>query len=149
MSDLPNVDVVYYNKTNLKSNSSIYNPSHKQNYSPTDICYLQQTKSDVYNQNGENVGIFNVLNTLNIDVKHGINTGLVSVKTDKGIVTFINTYDIGTSTEPYIPDIIQFMRAVYASGIYIKNGLDVYVKVLRLNIPGDINETRKIEIFYH
>lgn len=135
--------------TSIIFQKSIYYPDYKENNSLTDISYLQQTKSDVYNQDGKNVGIFNVLNTLNVDINYGINTGLVSVKTDKGIVTFINTYDVGRSTEPYIPDIIQFMKAVYASGRYIKNGLDVYVKLSKLNIPSDINETRKLEIFYH
>ena len=146
MSDLPNIDVVYYTKENLQSNSSLYNPEFKQNNSPTDLCFLQQTKADLYNQSGENVGVFHVLNSFNLDTNYGVNTGLVSLQTDKGIVTFINTYDIGKSTDPYIPDITQFVKAVFASGIYVKNGLDVYVKIRRFNDP---EETRKIEIFYN
>jgi len=40
------------------------------------------------------------------------------------------------------------MRAIYASGRYIKNEIDVYVKITILNIHGNINKKRKLEIFY-
>lgn len=146
MSDLKNVDVVYYSRDELIANSSLYYPDKKENNSIFDICFLQQVKANLYNQTGENVGIFNALNTFNSDNDYKINTGTVSLKTDKGIVTFINTYSVDTSTEPYFPNIVEFMKAVYASGIYSKNGLDVYVKLTRFD---DEKLTRKIEIFYN
>ena len=145
MSNLKNIDVVYYSRDELIKNSNIYYPDKKENNSIFDIYFLQQVKADLYNQTGENVGIFNALNAFNSDNDYKINTGIVSIKTDKGIVTFINTYDVDKSTEPYLPNIVGFMKAVYVSGIYSKNGIDVYVKITRFD---DTKLTRKIEIFY-
>jgi hypothetical protein len=146
MSNLPNIDVVYYSKTDLASNSSLYYPNKKDNNSILDICYLQQVKANLYNQSGNNIGIIQILNNFRSDDFDGLNTGFVNLKTPNGIITFINTYGVGSSTEPYIPNIIEFMKAVYVSGVYAKNGLEVYIKLTRLNDP---NLTRKLEIFYN
>ena len=142
---MPDIDVLYYTKKDLLQKSNIYYPSKKESNDPLDISYLQQVNADTYNQNGIKVGIFEALNSFRSYSEGGINTGTIVVKTDKGIVTFINSYDVGNSTEPYIPQIELFTKAVFVSGLYAKNGLDVYIKIIRFN---DINLTRKIEIFY-
>lgn len=47
MSDLKNVDVVYYSRDELIANSSIYYPDKKENNSIFDICFLQQVKANL------------------------------------------------------------------------------------------------------
>lgn len=46
MTDLKNVDVVYYSLDDLIANSSIYLPDKKENNSIFDICFLQQVKQN-------------------------------------------------------------------------------------------------------
>ena len=103
-------------------------------------------KATLYNQTGNNIDVIQILNNFRSDDFNGLNTGFVNLKTPDGIITFINTYDVGSSTEPYIPNITEFMKAVYVSELYSKNGLDVYIKLTILNDP---NLTRKLEIFYN
>jgi hypothetical protein len=96
-------------------------------------------------KDSKNVGVFHALNNFRSDNNDGINTGQVTIKTDKGIINFVNAYDIGSTLEPYLPDISILTKAIYVSDLYASNGLDVYVKITRLN---DSNFTRKVEIFY-
>jgi hypothetical protein len=140
-----NVEILYYSRAELLLNASLYYPSTKENSDPTDICYLQQVKSNAYNQDGVKIGVFQALNSFRSDNNDGINTGQVTIKTDKGIITFINAYDVGTSINPFLPSITIFVKATYVSGLYASNGLDVYIKIIRFDDP---NLTRKIEIFY-
>ena len=85
------------------------------------------------------------MNCFNTIKKEGLNTGIVSLKTKDGILSWINVYDTGETIQHYLPDIVLFAKVIFASGIYLKNGLDVFVKITRFN---DENLTRKIEIFY-
>jgi hypothetical protein len=143
MSNLPNIDVVYYSKTELESNSALYYPNEKDNNSILDICYLEQVKGTLYDQSGNNIGVIEILNNFRSGEFDGLNTGFINIKTQNGILTFLNTYDDSQSIEP---NITEFMKAIYVSGEYAKNGLDVYVKLIRFNDP---NLIRKLEIFYN
>ena len=70
---------------------------------------------------------------------------MVTLKTSKGIISFIDSYDVGPSIEPYIPNIVSFSKAIFVSGLYVQNRFDVYIKIIRFDDP---NLTRKLEIFY-
>lgn len=140
------IDVFYYTRKELVENSSIYYPSKKDNNEISDISYLQQVKSNLYSQEGKKLGVFLALNNFRSDDSDAINTGIVTIKTDEGIISWINTYNLGDVTTPYLPNVILFTRALFVSGIYAKNGLDVYVKVFTFD---DDIFTRKIEIFYN
>jgi hypothetical protein len=139
------LDVLYYSGKELLQNSSIYYPSTKENNGPLDICFLDQVKADVYNQCGVKVGVFQALNSFRIDDNDGINTGFVTVKTDKGIFSCTEAYDAATSIEPCLPLQSLFTKVTFVSGIYAQYGLDVFIKIIRFN---DCNQTRKIEIYY-
>ena len=142
---MPNIDVLYYSRTDLVNNSSIYYPDKKQNNDSLDISYLQQVKANTYNQDGIRDGVFLALNNFRSNDLDGVNNGNITLKTSKGIISFIDSYDVGPSTEPYIPNIVSFSKAIFVSGLYAQNGLDVYIKIIRFDDP---NLTRKIEIFY-
>ena len=139
------LDIVYYNQTELLGNQAIYYPSHKENDDKLDRCYLQQVKADLYSQEGIKVGVFLALNNYRSDDNHGINTGNVTIKTDKGILSWINAYDVGSSLDPFLKTEPIITKAIYVKGDYLSNGLDVYIKIIRFNDP---NLTRKIEILY-
>lgn len=139
------MEILYYSRTELLLNASLYYPSTKEDNDPLDISYLQQVKTNVYNENGIKVGVFQALNSFQSNNNSGINTGNVTIKTDKGIITFVNAYDVGESINPFLPSISIFTKATYVSGLYASNGLDVYIKIIRFDDP---NLTRKIEIFY-
>ena len=62
-------------------------------------------KTTLYNQTGNNIGVIQILNNFRSDDFNGLNIGFVNLKTPNGIITFINTYDVGSSTEPYIQNI--------------------------------------------
>jgi len=141
-----NIEVLYYFKLDILSNSSIYYPDKKENNDIFDICYLQQVKAKTYSQDGSDVGVIQILNSFGSDDKDGINTGIITLKTKNGIISWTNAYDVGTSIEPFVPaDLIIFTKATFVSGIYAMNGLDVYIKIFRFD---DSKLTRKIEIFY-
>ena len=128
------------------SNSSIYYPDKKENNDLLDIGYLQQVKAKTYSQDGSDVGVIQILNSFGSDDKDGINTGILTLKTKNGIISWMNSYDVGTSIEPFVPgDLIIFTKATFVSGIYAKSGLDIYIKIFRFD---DSKLTRKIEIFY-
>jgi hypothetical protein len=140
-----NIDVLYYSRNELVNNASIYYPNQKQNNNPLDISYLEQVKSNIYTQDGVKDGVFLALNNFRADDLDGVNNGNITLKTSKGIISFIDSYDVGNSVQPYIPKIITFSKAIFVSGLYAQNGLDVYIKIIRFD---DQNLTRKIEIFY-
>lgn len=139
-----NLAVFYYNKTELVSNSSIYFPTKKENPDPLDICYLNQVKANLYNECGEKVGVFQALNSFRSNDQDGINTGIVTIKTNDGIISWINAYDIGSSSEPFLNTSL-FTKSTFVSGLYSESGLDVYIKIINFN---DVDFTRKIEVFY-
>lgn len=139
------IDVLYYSGNELLQNSSIYYPSKKENNDPLDICFLDQVKADVYNQCGVKVGVFQALNSFRSDDNDGINTGFVTVKTDKGIFSCTEAYDVGNSVQPFLPVESLLTKVTFVSGVYAIDGLDVFVKIIRFN---DCNKTRKIEIYY-
>ena len=120
------IDVFYYTRKELVENSSIYYPSKKDNNEISDISYLQQVKSNLYSQEGKKLGVFLALNNFRSNNLHGINTGIVTIKTDEGIISWMNTYNLGDVTTPYLPNAVLFTRALFVSGIYAKNRLDVY-----------------------
>lgn len=139
------LDIVYYNQSDLLENQAIYYPSHKENDDKLDKCYLQQVKADLYSQDGIKVGVFLALNNYQSDSYDGINTGNVTIKTTKGILSWINAYDVGISLDPFLKTSPIITKALYVEGDYLLNGLDVYIKIIRFN---DQKFTRKIEILY-
>ena len=142
---MKSIDVFYYSRTDLINNSSIYYPNNKTNVDPLDISYLNQVKANLYNESGTKVGVFHALNSFRSDDNDGINTGIVTITTNNGIISWIDAYDVKTSLKPFLPTDPLFMKCTFVSGLYSVNGLDVYIKIIVFN---DINGTRKIEVFY-
>jgi hypothetical protein len=142
---MSNLDILYYSKTELLKNRATYYPSHKENNDILDICYLQQVKAPLYSQEGNNVGIFQAFSIFNIDSNYGITTGTVTIQTDKGILSFIDAFDITINNEPFISNEPIITKALFIQGKYLSNGLDVYIKIIKFNDP---DETRKIEVLY-
>jgi hypothetical protein len=148
MNIIKKIDVLYYSRKELIKNSSIYYPSKKENSDPLDISYLEQVKADAYNECDSKVGVVLALNNFRRNISDdSTNTGIVTIKTDKGIISYINAYSVGTNVIPYLRDgSILFTKALYVSGEYANNGInDVYIKIIGFK---DIQDLRKIEIFY-
>jgi hypothetical protein len=140
------LEILYYSRNQLVDNQSIYNPSSKNNPDKLDICFLEQVKSDLYSEEGLLVGVFQALNSYRTDARDGINTGMVTIKTNKGLISWINSYDVGTSDKPFLRKTDIISKAIYAEGEYLLNGFDnIYIKIIPFN---DTNGTRKIEIYY-
>lgn len=139
------IAVFYYSRLELIQNSSIYYPSTKNSTDPLDISYLNQVKANLYNENSENVGVFHALNNFRSTSNDGVNTGIVTIRTNDGIVSWINAYDVGLSNEPFLNNDILFTKCTFVSGLYSENGIDVYIKVQNID---KLNSIRKIEVFY-
>lgn len=139
------IAVFYYSRSELIQNSSVYYPSTKNSIDPFDISYLNQVKANLYNESSENVGVFHALNNFRSTSNDGVNTGIVTIRTNDGIVSWINAYDVGSSNQPFLNNDILFTKCTFVSGLYSENGIDVYIKVQNIDKS---NSIRKIEVFY-
>ena len=94
------IDILYYSKKDLIDNSLIYKPL----VNPKDLnSFLEQVSGDLYSQEGQKVGNIYFLNSANNIQSNGLIMGLANLVTEKGIISWINSYSIGSSKEAYLP----------------------------------------------